>query len=182
MMVHRFSTDGYEPFVDHRAALERFGGLVVDWEAQDWPDYVRLAKQTAHLVREQDQANHIANVVRLGILLTYGGWWVDWDLTPLSSFHDLPFPATAAHRNGIRCTCWMAFPKQHRVLARALMAIKHSSGSPAGLAAEVSGEQLLDALWGDEVARVLVHRDVDGKVNSLAPVALDHAGRRRIGR
>lgn len=174
MLVHRYwSGDAAAESGD----LSLAGVDVVDWRDDDVPSWlIEMADATAWRVTAGDELRHRANVVRLGLLFEYGGWWADHDVTALARFELLPSPATAAHRGGHRCNCWLAFPAKHVALAHALAAIDR--GRNRGRSMVVSGESLLHELWSsDEVARVLVRFDIDQRENMDAPFALKHDGR-----
>lgn len=150
--------------------------------AREWNDdsvpleALDLAHKTVHLVDPRDSYRHRANIVRLYLLYFYGGMWADYDMEFVGSLTDLPSVATAAHRPGVRCNCWMAFPAGHQALEQALEAIAALPEQPPRRSPFVSGENLLSRLWGSEVAEVLVYVDIDGRVNEEAPKVLIHRG------
>lgn len=180
-IVHRYWSGPPDPMADDsgRALLElNPEATLVDWSPRSVPAAVRaLIDATAGLVVDAHQIRHAANVVRLWALYDLGGVWVDHDVTCYAPFSVMPSPATAAHRNGHRCNCWLQFPSGHPALVEALSAIVDAPQGAAKSSTEVSGERLLQRLWGDEVQRVTVHRDIDGRVDPSAHRWFDHAGR-----
>ena len=113
MMIHRYwqGSASTVNFIDRLRELNP-GVEIQDWSPSTLPVWVsELASMSADRVVEHRQAQHWANVARIGLLVEYGGWWADWDLNPKVPFASLPFPATAAHGDrGFRCNCWMAAP------------------------------------------------------------------------
>lgn len=171
-MIHRYWSGDADP---------RSGDLVLAGvEVRDWTDstvpawLLDLADQTVWRVEPGDELRHRANIVRLGLLYEHGGWWADHDLTTLGSFAGLPSPATAQHRGGRRCNCWLAFPAGHSALEETLRQI--SLQSHRGRSTAVSGEDLMEAMWGDEIGRVGVRFDIDGIEDMDAPRVLSHRG------
>lgn len=172
-MIHRawIGAPGAYDFHDTLAALNP-GVEIRDWTPATIPDqWADLAARSARFVLESDADRHWANVVRVCALNEHGGWWADHDLEPLVPFADLPFPATALHRSGNRCNCWLAFPADHPTLREALYRIDHAQPRPPHHLRErrastiVSGEQLLN---GTDVPGVLLWREWDGTINSDA--------------
>lgn len=181
-MIHRYWR-GDPPDEWTGRVLRRLhpGIPVTDWTPDTAPAAaLDLAAGTAHLVVPARHVQHEANIVRLVLLWEHGGWWADHDLVPLDPFPTLPSPATAGHRYGRRCNCWLAFPAQHPALADALDAIAATAPGPPRQAADVSGEGLLTRLWGDDIGRLPLPVDASGHPNPDAPrwaVHLHHTSR-----
>jgi hypothetical protein len=168
-LIHRYwHGDTSPPLGAWGAALLRStqSVTITDWTDDTLPATVRaLADSCAGLVRPEDEPRHRSNVVRMALLYEMGGWWCDHDLLPFVDFTTLPFPATAAHRFGRRCTCWLAFPERHEALDRALDVVCKARPNPRGHSTQVSGEALLDRLVGADVAKLRLLVDVDGQRN-----------------
>lgn len=155
-MIHRYWTTAWS--TAEPEPLPLVGDQHV-WHDDDvHPALIDLADSTAHLVYADpaQQARHRSNVVRLGLLWQFGGWWADHDLTASVPFTELPCPATARHPLGVRCNCWMAFPPEHEALDMALQTIAELPDAAPRHSTLVSGEMLLDRLWGDDVAQVVL--------------------------
>jgi mannosyltransferase OCH1-like enzyme len=180
--VHRYWEGTPDPAAEAtgRRLLElNPSSVLIEWTRRSIPaDVAELIDATSPLVYGIHRARHAANIVRLWALLTFGGVWVDYDVTPLAPFDVMPTAATAAHHNGLRCNCWLSFPKGHDALERAMTAIRElPTRGRVQASTHVAGERFLEQLWGDEVGRVKVRRDVDGTIDPDAPVFFDHAGR-----
>lgn len=157
-MIHRYWSGGELPqdFTDDLAALH-LDVEIRTWTHLDLPGWIqRLVDKTAPLVIPERQHQHTANVARIGLLWEFGGWWADCDLLPHRSFSELPQRATAAHRNGSACNCWMAFGANDQDLALILNELETLEPAPPRRAVEVSGEQLLWRMLPDDVALVQV--------------------------
>lgn len=158
---------------------------VLDWTDATLPTHIYDAAEAGRgRVHHADAARHRANIVRLALLAEFGGWWADHDLIPLVDFSTLPFPATAEHRGGMRCNCWLAFPPAHPALIETLARAMTAPVDPHGESRSVSGERLLNSVCSDEVARVRLLIDVDGRFNDAAQPWAVHAhataSRRRV--
>lgn len=150
MLIHRY-WEGPPPPVDHRPTF----GVVKDWTRDTLPTWITdLIDATAHLITGRPLALHAANVARAGLLYEHGGWWADHDLITSTPFTELPFPATAAHPDGNRCNCWLAFPAGHRAPEAVLEAIEAATG-PKRRPALVSGCYLWREHTPDDVARLV---------------------------
>lgn len=123
--------------------LRHLGHDVENWRDETLPPEC-LAFADEHTWLCPGSLRHRANLVRLWLLATYGGWWADHDLIVLRPFDELPFPATASHR-GTRCNCWMAFPPAHPVVLACISEIR-ARKEPGLSSREVSGEALLDRI------------------------------------
>lgn len=148
-LIHRYWQGPLGPPVDHRRGLEAVqSGPVIDWTPVTLPYWITdLIASSAQLVPAHRRAVHASNVARVGLLWQFGGWWADHDLEPLGvPWTDLPWPATAAHRNGSRCNAWLGFPAGHPALELVLDAI--AERTEPGPASCVAGchlwRQLLD--------------------------------------
>lgn len=172
MMIHRYWTGDATPPLDPWA-LDVLCSTQQHAEVTDWTDetlpqaLVELLDTVNDQVRPEDVPRHRANVVRLWLLHQYGGWWTDHDFIPLVSYETLPFPATAAHRGGERCGCWVGFPAGHPALALGLKIIATAPPSNER-SRDVSGDGFLNRIAGDDVVRMKLYIDVDGRMNDGA--------------
>ena len=164
LTVWRYRYGGPSPLHDLAGTRLRHlhHGAVVDLTDDDIPDDV-LDLAAAPVVAPADALRHRANVVRLWVLHERGGWWADSDLLPVRPFYELPSPATAGHAGRGRCSCWLAFPAGHPVLAAALNYVADAPPSTTAASREVSGEALLDDLCGSDVARLDLPWDAVGQ-------------------
>ncbi len=166
MLTHRWWSGPDPAPTDTDRAHRDLGHELRDWTTGDLPPEIEhLTERLVPLVVPEHEHRHRANVARLWILLEHGGWWADHDLTPLVPFDSLPFPATAAHRAGNRCNCWLAFPKGHPALTATLAALAETPPAAPQRSPWVSGERVLDRFVGDDVARLTLPVDADGKPN-----------------
>lgn len=108
-MIHRFWHNDSPP---HPIIDEYVNSLyeVADWRLRDLP--VNLWQTTNNDYR------HVANILRLVLLWTYGGIWLDHDIIPLIDLESLPKPFAAA--TGSINSCIMGFPAGHPMLYNAL--------------------------------------------------------------
>ncbi len=172
-MIHRLWLGATTPEMAWTTKTLRQLNPEVEVIEHRWPpdEAVKLAQATAHLVLpdSHNQARHVANIARLVLLRDFGGWWVDYDLIPLVPFAELPVNATAEHRTGLRCNCWMSFEADHPALHAALDHIAlTASGDYLSQSNRISGEWMLSDIWGDDVERLRMTIDSDGMINPEA--------------
>lgn len=179
MIIHRYWTGPDPvPFPAWAAmiAAANPNHELVDHTDATLPAYIReLADRVTDWVPAQWAARHRANIVRLALLISYGGYWLDHDVLPLVALDDLPFPATAAHDTGSRCNCFLAFDAHDEAL---IAARDHALGylsdptRPHSRVGEISGEVLVDRFCPPTVGRVPMLFTSYGQVRPEAPQLL----------
>lgn len=181
MLIHRYwSEPPYRP--SHTFITRTLRQLHPAAELQDWTDVtlpkeaLELADRTAAQVHPAYYYRHRSNVISWWLLMTFGGWWADHDLVPITPFSELPSPATAAHRGGQRCTSWRAFPKGHPLPAAAVAQVLAAPDNPSAISSEVSGERLLTRLADqvDGITALPLPIDLDGRRHPWAPLWCIH--------
>lgn len=146
--THRYWTgprQSWASFTGH-SARSASPGVLIEWTDDTLP--VECHEEVADgqgKVHPHDAIKHATNIVRWWLLAKYGGFWIHHDVIAFTPFDQLPFPVTALHENGIRCTCFMAFPKEHPTPLAMLDHIRRAPLSDLH-SAQVSGENVLTEL------------------------------------
>lgn len=116
-MIHRFwhNSTPPHPIIDEYVNNKY---QVRDWGMHDVPMPISGVQDKRHL----------ANLLRLMVLWTYGGIWIDHDVIPIIDLESLPKPFAAA--TGSINSCIMGFPPGHPMLYNALdEAYNHPHGN-----------------------------------------------------
>jgi hypothetical protein len=173
-VTHRYWTGEPHPLelFSGNAVRSVAPGGVLDWADDSLPAICLAEVERAEgKVRPEDAIRHRTNVIRWWLLLHHGGYVVHHDLIPITPFEQLPFPVTAFH--GVtRCNSFMGFPPGHRVPAEAIEHIRRAPLSDTATSPVVSGERLLTALAGDEIAMLEYPFDNVGNRTGADPWAV----------
>jgi hypothetical protein len=121
MLIHRYWTGPgkplHEPWLGNCIHSLNPGVDINNWKDRDLPsEYSKFYNDTQ--VRGRDAYKHKANIVRLLVLLDFGGAWYDYDVVPLLPVTSLPVSSVGSHRG--LCNSFMYFERGDERLEAAL--------------------------------------------------------------
>jgi mannosyltransferase OCH1-like enzyme len=130
MLIHRYWTGPdrppHEPWLQYCFRSLNPGVDINEWKDNDLPtEYSKFVNKSQ--VRYSDEYRHKANIVRLLLLLDFGGAWYDYDVVPLLPVASLPFPSVGYHRG--LCNSFMYFGRGDQRLEDALEGIQNQPPS-----------------------------------------------------
>lgn len=147
-MIHRYWGGPNPPPPFSHFSFNALASLNPNHYLMDWtdetlpPDILEMCATLQYQVHPADYWRHRANIIRLALLNTFGGWWYDHDVIPLLPVDALPYPVAAAH--GSLCNSFLGYPAASSELSMVLSEIV-GRNVIGGRSVDVSGEVFLDS-------------------------------------